>query len=88
MASDDWVTIGDYPDEMSMRVASALLTAMKVPHRIWPPTVRALAHVGEPYILYVAPGLAEEAKRILTEPPISDVDLTAMALASPPPDDA
>jgi hypothetical protein len=87
VANDDWITVGDYPDEACLRVASALLTAMKIPYRIWPTSRRALAQLGQPYIIYVAPDLADEAKRILSESEISDAELAALALASPPPDD-
>jgi hypothetical protein len=88
VANDDWVTVGDYPDETNLRVATTLLTAMKIQYRIWPTTQRALSQFGQSYIIYVAPNLAEEAKRILSESEISDAELAALALESPPPDDA
>ena len=39
------------------------------------------------YYIWVAPGLANEAKSILSESSISDAELTAQALADSPPDD-
>jgi len=89
MAKDDWVTVGEYPNASSAQIASALLTTMKVPHKIWPTTrpVVGMSSSGNFYI-WVAPALAEKAKSILTESSISDADLTALALADPPPDDA
>jgi hypothetical protein len=89
MSKDDWVTVGEYQTASSAQVASALLTTMKVPHKIWPSTrpVVGMSPYGN-YYIWVAPGLAEEAKSVLSESTISDAELTAQALAEPPPDDA
>jgi hypothetical protein len=90
VATDDWVTVGDYPNESCAKIASALLTGMDLPLRIrpnsrdWPGAIPR----GVSFLIYVAPGLAAEAKRILSETSISDAELTAQALADPPPDDA
>lgn len=88
MDSDDWVTVGEYPDVPTLRIATAILTAMKIPYRIWPETSRGMAQCGQPIILYVAPDLAEDAKRGISGSAITDAELTALALATPPPDDA
>ena len=88
MDRNDWVTVGEYPDVPTLRIATAILTTMKIPYRIWPETSRGLAQCGQPIILYVAPDLAEDAKRIIAGSEIPDTELTALALASPPPDDA
>ena len=89
MSKDDWVTVGEYQNASSAQIASALLTTMEVPHKIWPTTrpVVGMSSSGN-YYIWVAPGLAEEAKTVLSESAISDAELTAQALAEPPPDDA
>lgn len=89
MANDDWVTVGEYPNVSCAEVGSGLLTSMGVPHRIWP---RIHSVVGSsslaPFYIWVAPEDADEAKRILTEAPISDEELSDLALREPRPDDA
>jgi hypothetical protein len=89
MSKDDWVAVGEYQNASSAQIASALLTTMKVPHKIWPTTrpVVGMSSSGN-YNIWVAPGLAEEAKNVLSESAISEAELTAQALAEPPPDDA
>lgn len=89
MSKDDWVTVGEYKNASSAQIASALLTTMEVPHKIWPTTrpVVGMSSSGN-YYIWVAPELVEEAKSVLSESAISDAELTAQALAEPPPDDA
>ncbi len=89
MPKDGWVTVGEYPNASCAEIASGLLSTMKLPHRIWP-TLRGtlVPNGGGTYLIYVAPALAEEATRVLSESSTSDDELTAQALAVPPPDDA
>jgi hypothetical protein len=89
MSKDDWVTVGEYPNASSADIASALLTTMNVPHKIWPTTrpVVGMSSSGS-YFIWVAPELAGEATSLLSESSVSDAELTALALADPPPDDA
>jgi hypothetical protein len=89
MSKDDWVTVGEYQNASSAQIASALLTTMKIPHKIWPTTrpVVGMSSSGN-YYIWVAPGLVEEVKSILSESAIADEELTAQALAEPPPDNA
>jgi hypothetical protein len=89
MAKDDWITIGEYSNSASARVAAGLLASNGVANRVWPnpqPTVGADSP-GDFYI-WVAPEVAEEARRILAEPVVSEDELTRQALNEPPPDDA
>jgi hypothetical protein len=89
MATDDWVTVGEYSNSSSAQIASVLLATMEVPHKIWPTTrpVVGMSSSGN-YYIWVAPELAEEAKGILSESSISDAELAALALSDPRPDDA
>jgi len=36
MAKDDWISIGEYSNAASARVAAGLLTALGLAHRVWP----------------------------------------------------
>jgi hypothetical protein len=82
MATHDWVSVGQYSDYLSAEVVSGRLSREGVTNRIWRPQRSA----GECYI-WVPPELVAEAKRILSEPPISEAALTRLALKEPPPDD-
>ena len=89
MAKDDWLTVGEYSNAASARVAAGLLTSMGVAHRVWPsPQLMPGADPSGDFYIWVAPEFADEAKRILSESALSDEELTKLALKEPPPDDA
>lgn len=87
MSKDDWITVGEYPNSSCAQIASALLTESSVPHRIWPNT-RPAPMASKPYLIYVAPELGDRAREVLADSSISEDELAALALASPPPEDA
>jgi hypothetical protein len=85
MPNSDLVSVAEYPDAISVKVGSALLTSMGVPHRVYP---RAYYLRGDYYYIWVSPELAEEARRILETTVLSEDELENLALKYPPPDDA
>ncbi len=86
MPKSNFVTVGEYPDSITVKVGSALLTSMGVPHQIVPREPYFLH--GDYYCIWVSPELAEEAKRILETSVLSDEELADLALKYPRPDDA
>jgi hypothetical protein len=88
MEKDDWLTVGTYPDYISAEVGSGLLSASGIPNRIWPDLQRVGVTADDEYYVWVSPEMADEAKRILAATPVSESELTELALQSPPPDDA
>jgi hypothetical protein len=88
MEKDDWLTVGVYPDYISAQVGSGLLSAAGIPNRIWPDLRRVGVSADEECYVWVSPEMADEAKRILAATPVSESELTDLALKSPPPDDA
>jgi hypothetical protein len=85
MASN-WVVVAEYPNVSDAEVASGLLSSMDVQNEI-SPGADSLTSGGECH-LSVPPEMADEARRILSESPVSDSELTELALKEPPPDDA
>jgi hypothetical protein len=88
MEKDDWLSVGTYPDYISAQVGSGLLSAAGIANRIWPDLRRVGVTADEECYVWVSPEMADEAKRILTATPVSEDELTQLALQSPPPDDA
>ena len=88
MPDNDWVSVGKYPDFESAEVISGRLSVEGVENRV----VSAMeggqlfGGLGE-YAVLVRPESLEAARQVLSEPPISDADLTELALKDPPPDD-
>jgi hypothetical protein len=85
MSESDWVTVGVYTGVGSAEVASGLLTGLGIPSRIYrPPAPRFRS--GECYV-WVPPQLAEVARTALAPNPVSEEELTRLALKSTPPED-
>lgn len=82
MSEDDWVRVSQYTNYLAALVVSGRLSAEGVPNRIWSPPRSA----GKCYIS-VPEDSVDAAKQILAEPPVSETELTALALKDPPPDD-
>jgi hypothetical protein len=89
VAKDDWITIGEYSNAASARVAAGLLTTHGVAHRVWPSLWLTFgADSSGDFYIWVPPQIADEAKRILAESEVSEDELARQALNEPPPDDA
>lgn len=82
MPDEDWVTVGEYSGPLSAAIVSRRLTEEGVPNRIWSPP-----QSGGECFLWVARESLDAAKAILSQPAVSEEDLTALALRDPPPDD-
>jgi len=82
MTDEDWVTIGEYSDPLSAGIVAKRLTEEGIPNRLWVPPRSA----GECFV-WVARESLDLAKAILSQPAVSEEDLTALALKDPPPDD-
>jgi len=88
MASNEWVSVGAYPDVESAQVVAGRLSIEGVQTRLIArePGGPLFGVLGEWSIL-VPPESLEAAARVLAEPPPTDAELTALALEDPPPDD-
>jgi hypothetical protein len=88
MPDNDWVSVGQYDDLESAEVVSGRLSVEGVENRV----VSAMGGgplfgaLGE-YAVLVPPESVEAARQLLAERPISDAELTDLALKDPPPDD-
>ena len=87
-ADDEWVSVGAYPDVESAQVVSGRLSVEGVENRLVSrePGGPLFGVLGEWSVL-VPPESVEAAERVLAEPPLTDAELTALALEDPPPDD-
>jgi hypothetical protein len=88
MADNDWVSVGEYSNFESAEVVSGRLSMEGVQNRVVSPEPAAPLYgaMGEWSIL-VPSDCVDAAKRILSEDPIDDAELAALALKDPPPDD-
>lgn len=88
MADGDWVRVGDYPNMEAAEVVSGRLSVEGVQNRVASaePAGPLFGALGEWSVL-VPPESVEEAARILSQPPVTEAELTALALRDPPPDD-
>jgi hypothetical protein len=87
-AEDGWVSVGAYPDVESAQVVAGRLSVEGLQTRLIArePGGPLFGVLGEWSVL-VPPDEVEDAERILAEPPLTDAELTALALEDPPPDD-
>jgi hypothetical protein len=100
MSGSDWISVKQYADLISAEVAAGVLSNLGIPNRIvGPPGFFAsksddvldrlpFGNVGAECYLWVPPESAEDAKNALEQAPLSDEELTALALKYPAPDDA
>jgi hypothetical protein len=86
--TNEWVSVGAYPDVESAQVVSGRLSVEGVENRLVSrePGGPLFGVLGEWSVL-VPPESVEAAERVLAEPPPTDAELTALALEDPPPDD-
>ena len=86
--SDEWVSVGAYPDVESAQAVAGRLSVEGVQNRLLArePGGPLFGVLGEWSVL-VPPESVAAAARILAEPPPTDAELTALALEDPPPDD-
>jgi hypothetical protein len=82
MDNRDWVSVAEFGDRLSARITSTRLSNANVPNRVWQPPRSA----GQCFI-WVPADREDEAKRILSEVPVTERELTELALAEAPPDD-
>jgi hypothetical protein len=88
MPDNDWISVGEYDDLESAEVISGRLSVEGVENRV----VSAMGGgplfgaLGE-YAVLVPPDSVETARKLLAEAPISDAELTELALKDPAPDD-
>jgi hypothetical protein len=82
MHPKDWVSVTESGERLSARIISARLADAGIPLRVSEPQSSA----GQCSI-WVPADRASEARRILSEVSVTDEELTALALAEPPPDD-
>jgi hypothetical protein len=87
-ADDEWVSVGAYPDVESAQAVSGRLFVEGVENRLIArePGGPLFGVLGE-WSVVVPHESLEAAERILAEPPLTDDELTALALEDPPPDD-
>ncbi len=83
MGSDDWVSVGEFRDELSVGVAAQQLSSANISTRVWRPPWSD----GQTFI-WVPPECEKEARRILAESAVPAKELADQALAYPRPDDA
>lgn len=86
MSDQGWVSARQYTDFLSASVAASLLSGLGIPNEIYSPRSPDFRS-GECY-LWVPPELAQDAKKALEQAPLSEKELTELALKYPPPDDA
>jgi hypothetical protein len=88
MPDTNWVSVGEYSNFESAKVVSGRLSVEGVQNRVVSPEPAAPLYgaMGEWSIL-VPCDRVDAAKRILSEDPIDDAELAALALKDPPPDD-
>jgi hypothetical protein len=88
MPNDEWVSIGEYPNFEAAEVIAGRLSQEEIENRVVSadPAGPLFGALGE-YVVLVPPDAAEAAQRLLSEPPVTDDELTDLALKDPPPDD-
>ena len=88
MPGNDWVSVGAYSNLESAEVVSGRLSVEGVENQVVSaePAAPLYGAMGE-WSIVVPPERLEAARRILTELPISEAELTSLALKDPPPDD-
>jgi hypothetical protein len=85
MAERNWVSVGEYGDRPSAQVASQRLSIEGIENSV---VFDSPLSAGQgSCCIWVPPESAEDAKRILATPAVSEAELTALALKYPPPDD-
>jgi hypothetical protein len=81
--NESWVSVAEFSDPASARVASGRLSSENIPNAVSRPPFSAGL-----YYLRVPPELSDAAREALVVGAnISDSDLASLALQSPPPDD-
>jgi hypothetical protein len=83
--NEDWISAGEFANDLSAAVASARLSSEGIPNRI----VTSSGFGRDPTCwIWVPPEWADKARELLSHDAVPEDELDKLALSYPPPDDA